>query len=47
MNGKGHIRQKASKKRLEERNAVDSKLGLHIFNCAYGKESKPLMRYIH
>ena len=31
MNGK---RQTASKKSLEERNAVNSELGLHILNCA-------------
>jgi DNA (cytosine-5)-methyltransferase 1 len=46
MNGKGIIRQKASKKSLEERNKVDSKLGKHIFNCAYGKESKPLFKFL-
>lgn len=28
-----------------ERNKVDSSIGLHVFNCAYGMESKPLLKY--
>lgn len=33
-------------KRIEDRNAVDSKIGLHIFNSAYGLEDKQLLKYI-
>ena len=44
MNGN---RQTASKKRLEERNKVDSKIGKHIFECAYGIEANPLKKYMN
>lgn len=35
--------QKRNTKSVEERNAVDSKLGLHIFNCAF-KEKQEVLR---
>ncbi len=43
MNG---IYQKANKKKLIERNAVNSKLGLHIFNCAFKTKQKTIMEIV-
>ena len=45
VNGKC-MKNWSGKKRIEDRNAVDSKIGLHILECAYGIESKPLLKFM-
>ena len=46
VNGK-YKKNWSGKRKITQRNKVDSKLGKHIFDCAYGLEANPLKKYMN